>query len=149
MSEIQIAIEPVLWSEALPQFLHIHGERRVTPEAMAFYSDPTNRLNFDAVRALFNGHSIGYSASALLDGTTPFSVTVVLPEWRNRGIGTLMLRAKIDAVTLRGFHYAAMVAEDNLASRRMCEKTILEATDRETRQRKAGPYTALHFTDPR
>jgi GNAT superfamily N-acetyltransferase len=125
-------------------FIQQHGDLHITMEAVAYYRKPDGPgiavLGYEA------GHLIGVSACKINNGEMRYAITVTHREHRAQGIGSALLRQKI---TVAAVPYSTIVASDNPASIRMCEKAGLRKAGTQTRQRAVGQYVALEFREDR
>jgi GNAT superfamily N-acetyltransferase len=123
-------------------FIEQHGDRHITLDALAYYKDPDGPgigiLGYEGTQL------VGISACKIDDNKMSYAVSVTHRDYRKRGIGSALLRQKIaDA----GVPYSTIVASDNPASIRMCEKAGLQNVGALTRNRAAGSYVALEFRE--
>lgn len=127
--------------ETLMNFIKVHGDKRITKDAFAYYKNPDNLV----LGGFEYGEEglIGVSLSGLLENQIVFSITVVHKDYRNRGIGTKLLRAKIAQIERQGLTYSTVVAEDNQPSLRICEKAEMKRSGESVGVRKSGKYLRI------
>ena len=136
---------PLINRQRVIEFIHTYGDHHITQEAFSYYQDPNSPGIL--ILAYEDEHLVGLSGSKIGEGNViSYSITVVHPEYRNRGIGTKLLRQKMSC--LDG-EYRSIVAADNVASRRICEKAGLVVTSSACRKRRDGSYEALTLSPKR
>ena len=134
------------------EFIHEHGDRRITQEAYNYYKEPHAIGIF--IVAVGEGEVLCVSGARVitkpdLSYTTDLTITVTHKNWRNQGLGTMLLTKKIEWLhnCVGNKVYHAIVAKDNGASVRMCEKADLMAAEILSRQRRSGLYEAILFKE--
>lgn len=125
-------------------FLDTHSDRRITAASRAYYAGP------DAPGVLVT-YRIGEGLLALSgcrmnNALVSLSVTAVHRDFRRAGIGTWLLACKLDALERTGYTFATVIADDNLASKRVCEKAGLTVFRSDIRERASGQYLAHTYT---
>ena len=128
--------------QLLLDFIKSHGDKRVTKEAFAYYKEATNPA-FASFAVFGKAGLIGVSLSGLVDNEVNYSITVVHKEFRNKGIGTKLLKEKIEKIEAHGYSYGTIVAEDNAPSLRMCDKAGMQKSGQIQRVRKSGKFLAV------
>lgn len=128
-------------SKDMIRFVKDQNTKRIRQVSINFYEN-ANPNDFVSLGLFINDELIGISAGAF---SNQFGITVVCESQRNKGYGTLLLSEKIKAFHKRNTHYITLVAEDNLLSRRMCEKCQMKEINRQTFTRQTGPYQAITF----
>jgi GNAT superfamily N-acetyltransferase len=131
------------------EFIHTHGNRRITQAAFDFYKDINNGFfgTFENDGDGKEAKMIGLSLSGLHGNDVIHSITVVHTDFRNKGIGTKLLQEKIDMISQFGYNYSTVVAEDNQPSLRICQKSSLKEVERVKMTRKGGEFKAVKFSD--
>ncbi|MEM3526281.1 MAG: GNAT family N-acetyltransferase [Candidatus Jordarchaeaceae archaeon] len=76
-----------------------------------------------AVVAVVNGRIVGFSGVQIVNSTvTNHPATIVHKNFRNRGIGKMLLRKKLEIAYEKGLkEYTSVVGKENIASRKMLE----------------------------
>lgn len=130
-------------SKVMLTFVRQQNTKRIRQISFDFYQNATND-EFVAFGLFLNDVLIGITAGAY---TNQFGITVVDEAFRNKGYGTMLLAEKIARFKAMGKDYITLVAEDNLLSRRMCDKCEMREIARQKFIRKGTEeYTAITFS---
>jgi hypothetical protein len=129
---------PNTYNQDLEEFIKANGDKRITQKAFDYMCRP-DRHGL-AILAFDDQYIVGISGSTLLADE---SITVTHKEYRNKGIGTFLMGQKIDAIGRE--YFMAVVAEDNLPSRRICLKNDLKETGNFMRTRTTGDFKAFVY----
>jgi GNAT superfamily N-acetyltransferase len=111
-------------------FIRANGDRHITQKSFDHYkaggSETDVLLEYRA-----KGELVGLSFTACPNGHSEHSITVVRRDFRNRGIGAALLKAKKELAADKGCQLCSLVAQSNTPSVRMCSKvfTAWEALD--------------------
>lgn len=104
-------------------FIRANGDRHITQKSFDHYkgggSETDVLLEYRA-----DGELVGLSFTACPNGHSEHSITVVRQDFRNRGIGTALMRVKKELAAARGCQLQSLVAESNTPSVRMCSKVF-------------------------
>jgi len=130
--------------KVLVDFVINQNSKRIRQTSVDFYRNATELKDFVAFGIYNEKELIGVTAGAF---TNQFGITLVDEAFRNQGLGTFLLRNKIDHFRNKGLQYKTLVAEDNHQSKRMCDKTQLTLIDITERSRSSGKYNIYHYVD--
>ena len=124
-----------------------HGNGRITSTTREAYALDTPGMIILVARA--GAKVIGVAATILdeQNKTTRNSLVIVHKQFRNKGIGTILLTSRIMVVHEHGCVATACVAQDNIASNRMCEKANLVVCGAREATRSNGTFTQLLYSD--
>lgn len=77
-----------------------------------------------------------------------FSTTVTHKDYRKKGYGTQVLKAKIARLADKGLGVRSVIAEDNTPAMALCKKSGLAVYEVTEKIRTTGPYNAVVWVDP-
>jgi ribosomal protein S18 acetylase RimI-like enzyme len=108
------------------ELFRFHTEKHLRKNTSFFYRKALDGKPPDdvvAVVAVVNGRVIGFSGVQLVSSKeTNYPVTIVHRDFRNRGIGKMLMRKKLEIARERGLEeYNSIVGKENITSRRMLE----------------------------
>ncbi|MEM3564724.1 MAG: GNAT family N-acetyltransferase [Candidatus Jordarchaeaceae archaeon] len=103
-----------------------HTEKHLRRSTSLFYKkalDGEPPEDVVAVVAIASGRVVGFSGVKLLgEGKVMYPATIVHRDFRNRGIGKMLMKKKLEIAREKGLkEYTSIVGEENVASRRMLE----------------------------
>jgi GNAT superfamily N-acetyltransferase len=114
-------------------FIRANGDRHIRQKSFDYYK--AGGLDGDILLEYrIDGELVGLSFTACPNGHSKYSITVVRRDFRNRGIGTALLKAKKELAAARGCQLRSLVAQSNTPSVRMCSKVFT------TREVQDGKY---------
>jgi len=128
----------------LIDFVINQNSKRIRQTSVDFYRNATELKDFVAFGLYNEKELIGVTAGAF---TNQFGITLVDEAFRNQGLGTFLLKNKINYFRGKKIQYHTLVAEDNLQSRKMCEKTHLLIDGITEGTRSSGKYNIYHYVD--
>jgi GNAT superfamily N-acetyltransferase len=120
------------------RFLIEHGDRRITAKALRFYRFGRPGRDFQVFVHRERSGVLAVSCGAMRDGRLVYSITVTHRKYRGYGIGSELLRKKLEFFARKGVRIETQVAADNTQSLRMCEKAGLVVRDEVPKVRKDG-----------
>lgn len=126
------------------QFIRDHGDKRITQTSFNKYKEKSEDLLIIIVLKI-KEQIIAVSSSVVKNQKAEFSITVTHREYRNKGYGSIVLSKKVKILKDFNFILNTIVAEDNEASLRICEKSNLIKTGSIIRSRSSGEYKAIIF----
>lgn len=108
------------------ELFRFHTEKHLRKATSFFYKkelDGPPSDNIVAVVAVVGNRVIGFSGVQLVsDREINYPVTIVHRDFRNRGIGKMLMKKKLEIAAEKGLReYNSIVGEENIASRRMLE----------------------------
>ncbi len=108
------------------ELFRFHSGKHLRKATSLFYKkelDGTPSDNVVAVVAVVNDRVVGFSGVQLISDTDiNYPATIVHRDFRNRGIGKMLMKKKLEIAGERGLgEYNSIVGEENIASRRMLE----------------------------
>ncbi|MHA1361803.1 MAG: GNAT family N-acetyltransferase [Candidatus Freyarchaeota archaeon] len=126
MQDIHVREYRVEDGDEVEELFRRHTGKRLRKATSFFYKRALDGKPPDdvvAVVAVVNGRVVGFSGGRLVGETeTEYPVTIVHEAFRNRGIGKMLMRKKLEKARERGLReYTSIVGEENVASRRMLE----------------------------
>jgi GNAT superfamily N-acetyltransferase len=129
-------------TEKALKFISRHDGGRITQKTLDTYrSMPQNMV----MLTVQSKEEMIYAISACIldDGAIRKAITVVHKDYRNIGLGTSILKEKIEVLRNLGYVYETVIAEDNIASMSLCKKCGLEEVEKVQAIRRSGPYIAV------
>jgi ribosomal protein S18 acetylase RimI-like enzyme len=126
MSDISIREYRIEDGDDVEELFRFHTEKHLRKATTLFYKKALDGNPPDdvvAVVAVVNGRVIGFSGVQMASSTeTSYPVTIVRRDFRNRGIGKMLMRKKLETARERGLEeYNSIVGKENITSRRMLE----------------------------
>lgn len=104
-------------------FVRAHGDRHITQKSFDHYKAGGSETDV-LLEYRIDGELVGLSFTACPNRRSEHSITVVRRDFRNRGIGAALLKAKKELAAVRGCQLRSLVAESNAPSVRMCSKVF-------------------------
>lgn len=126
MSDICIREYSVKDGNDVEELFRFHTEKHLRRATVFFYKKALDGELSDgvvAVVAVVDGRVIGFSGVQLVSSTkTNYPATIVHRDFRNRGIGKMLMRRKLELAHERGLkEYTSVVGKENITSRKMLE----------------------------
>nr|MDO8082407.1 GNAT family N-acetyltransferase [Candidatus Freyarchaeota archaeon] len=126
MSDICIREYRVEDGDDVEELFRFHTEKHLRRTTTFFYKRALDGKPPDdviAVVAVVDDRVIGFSGVQLVSSTkTNYPATIVHRDFRNRGIGKMLLRKKLEIARERGLkEYTSVVGKENITSRKMLE----------------------------
>ncbi|MFB0559868.1 MAG: GNAT family N-acetyltransferase [Candidatus Lokiarchaeia archaeon] len=126
MSSIHIRKYRLEDGDDVEELFRFHTGKHLRKATSFFYKkelEGTPSDNVVAVVAVVNNRVIGFSGVQLISDTEiNYPVTIVHRDFRNRGIGKMLMKKKLEIAGESGLReYNSIVGEENIASRRMLE----------------------------
>lgn len=126
MSDICIREYHVEDGDAVEALFRFHTDKHLRKSTKRFYKkalDGRPPDNVVAVVAVVDGRVIGFSGVQLSSGMiTNYPATIVHRDFRNRGIGKMLMRKKLELARKKGLReYTSVVGRENITSRKMLE----------------------------
>lgn len=108
------------------KLFRFHTEKHLRRTTVSFYKKVLDGAPPDdviAVVAVVDGRVIGFSGVQLVSSMkTNYPATIVHRDFRNRGIGKMLMRKKLEIAHERGLkEYTSVVGRENITSRKMLE----------------------------
>jgi len=128
----------------LVDFVLRQNTKRIRQTSIDFYRHTDDEKDFISLGIYQDSILFGVTAGAF---SNQFGITLIDEQFRNKGYGTLLLQHKINFFREKKISYRTLVAEDNLQSRRMCEKVKLSIVDITEGTRSSGKYNIYHYID--
>lgn len=110
----------------LTSFIRDQNSKRIRQVSFDFYQT-SPEIDFISLGIYSNENLIGVTAGAY---TNQFGITLIDINERNKGHGTSLLQHKINHFLSENIKYKTLVAEDNIISRKMCDKCNMLEIDR-------------------
>jgi len=104
-------------------FIRANGDRHITQKSFDHYKAGGSETDV-LLEYHIEGELVGLSFAACPNGRSEHSITVVRRDFRNRGIGTALMRVKKELAAARGCQLRSLVAQSNIPSVRMCSKVF-------------------------
>ncbi|MGQ9720302.1 MAG: GNAT family N-acetyltransferase [Candidatus Jordarchaeum sp.] len=126
MSDILIRDYRFEDGDEVEELFRFHTGKHLRKATFLFYKkelDGKPSDNVIAVVSVVNNRVIGFSGVQLVSDTEiKYPATIVHSDFRNRGIGKMLMRKKLEIARAKGLkEYNSIVGEENIASRRMLE----------------------------
>lgn len=126
MSDICIREYRIEDGDEVETLFRFHTDKHLRKSTKLFYKkalDGTPPDNVVAVVAVVGGRVIGFSGVQLVSSTiTNYPATIVHRDFRNRGIGKMLMRKKLELAREKGLkEYTSVVGRENITSRKMLE----------------------------
>ncbi len=126
MSGVLIREYKVEDGDDVEELFRFHTGKHLRKATSLFYKKELDGKPLDnvvAVVAVVNDRVVGFSGVQMVDDKEiNYPATIVHSDFRNRGIGKMLMRKKLEIAVERGLReYTSIVGAENIASRKMLE----------------------------